>query len=293
MNKSLKDTFYAYLYILPSMSVLVFIFLYPLVQVSINSFYRMSGARDIFIGLENYRFLLLDDPVFKQAVLNNLTLLISIPILIFLSILFAFTFYQQFRGYKVYQVIVFVPYVLSIVVVGIVFGYILSFNGILNFVLRKVGLDFLALDWLGNSEIAIYSLMGVIIWREVAFGIVLFLARLGSLSKSIFDAANVDGANWFQTLIYITVPQLKSTIGFYAVYNFIILFAWVFNYVFVMTAGGPGYSTRVQELLIYDYAIPKRMPGMASAGAVVLFLQVIIFVYLLFGFRKGLIEGGE
>jgi len=293
MNTRLKDTFYAYLYILPSISVLVFIFLYPLVQVFINSFYRMSGIRDIFIGLENYKFLLFDDLVFKQAVLNNLILLISIPILTFLSILFAFIFHQQFRGYKVYQGIVFVPYVLPIVVVGVVFGYVLRLNGILNFVLRKVSLGFLALDWLGSSKIAIYSLMGVIIWREAPFGIILFLARLGSLNESIFDAANVDGANWFQTLIYITVPQLKSTIGFYVIYNFIILFAWVFNYVFVMTSGGPGFSTRVQELLIYNYAVPKRMPGMASAAAVFLFLEVIIFVYLQFRFRKGLIEGGE
>ncbi len=293
MNTRSKDTLYSYLYILPCVSILVFIFLYPLTKIFINSFYRMSGTKDIFIGLENYKFLFFDSLVFKQAVLNNLTLLISIPILTFLSLLFAFIFYQQFGGYKVYQVIVFVPYVLSIVVVGVVFGYVLKLNGILNFVLRKVGLDFLALDWLGSSTIAIYSLMGVIIWRETAFGIILFLARLGSLNESIFEAAKVDGANWFQTLIYITIPQLKSTIGFYAIYNFIILFAWVFNYVFVMTSGGPGYSTRVQEFEIYNYAILKRMPGMAAAGAVVLLLEITIFVYLQFSFRKGLIESGE
>ena len=134
--------------------------------------------------------------------------------------------------------------------------------------------------------------MGIIIWRELGFGIVLYLARLLSLNEELEDAGKIDGANWGQRLWYITLPQLKDVTEFYVVINIITMLAWVFPFVYVITRGGPGNATQVMELYIYNYAFRNSLPGMASAVAVLLFLLTLIFIVPLFTLRQRA-EGGD
>lgn len=288
MKKKLRNYLKAYSFIAPSLVVISIVFIYPLIQTFILSVYRVKGNRSQFIALFNYKFLIFRDEAFRQAVINNLTLLISIPILVILAVLIAVLLYERIKGWKFYQIIVFLPYVIPITVVGVVFSKILRWEGILNFILNSVGLGFLIRDWLAEAQIAIFSVMGVIIWREVGFGIVLLLARLISIREEIFEAAKIDGVNWIQNLIYITVPQLKTILLYYVTLMVITMFSWVFNYLYVMTQGGPGFSTMVLELVIYRYGVPKFMPGMASAAAALLFGGIVIFIFLLLKFRKGI-----
>jgi len=264
-----------YLFISASVALLGLVYFYPIIRMIRDSFYRFSGGEVIFVKFENYLYLLL---------------LLSIPVLLVLSIFFAVIFYEGVRGGKIYQTIIFIPKVLSIVVVGLIFSYLLRTNGLVNNIFKTLNLDFLALDWLGDANIAIYTIILIIVWKELGFGILLFSARLASLDESIIDASKVDGANWLQRLIYITTPQLKGLISFFVVYKIMINFAWIFAYVYVLTGGGPANKTTVIELEIYSFAFLKNLRGIASALSVLLLFGIMIFIFLQHYLRKEMEE---
>jgi ABC-type sugar transport system permease subunit len=146
----------------------------------------------------------------------------------------------------------------------------------------------MAMNWLGSPKIAIYAILGTIVWKELGFGIMLFRARLSSLEPSLFDAARVDGANAIQLLIYIVIPQLYGIIEFFVIYYIIAIFSAVFGYVFVITYGGPAKSTTVLDFEIYQYAFLRNSRGEASALAFMVLLGALIFIYLEYRLRKRL-----
>jgi len=273
-----------YLYLVPTLALLLLTFGYPLVAIFNFSFRRIRGATGPFIGLVNYEQIFKDD-VFHQAVRHNAILLLAVPILIVISILLAVLLYERVAGWQFYRMLLFVPYVLAIPVVGVVFSNMFQLNGVVNEALRAAGLGNLALDWIGSASLALWTVMGVIIWREVGFGIVLFLARLLSLNEELQDAAKIDGANWWQRLWYVTIPQLTEVIEFYAVVSVITMLAFVFAYIYVMTRGGPGNATQIMELYMYNFAFRNALPGIASAVAVILFLITLALIIPLFRVR--------
>lgn len=293
MKKSFLKRFSPFLYLLPALFFLSFIYFYPVVQNLYNSFYRFALGESIFLGLDNYKYLILKDTITHKAVLHNFQLLMIIPILLFLSILFAILISERIRFAKVYQTLLFIPFIISIVVVGVVFSRLLRLDGIINFILEHIGLEVLVRDWLGRPQYAIYAIMAVIIWKELPFGIILFLAGINNINKDLIEAAKIDGANWFQTIIHITIPQLKHVINFYVVYNVMVVFAWVFTYVYVMTEGGPANATTILELQIFNLAFKKNQMGMASALSILLFLLIFAFIYLRFRLQRGSLEGEE
>jgi ABC-type sugar transport system permease subunit len=142
-------------------------------------------------------------------------------------------------------------------------------------VLRFLHLDFLAHDWLGDPTTAIWSLAGVVVWRELAFGVVLFLARMTQLPLDLYDAARVDGANWWQRLRHVTVPQMSTIIAFYCGIVLIALLSWVFNYVLVLTRGGPGTSTYVIEYYVYSRAFQYGDFGNAAALSSIMLVVIL------------------
>jgi ABC-type sugar transport system permease subunit len=275
-----------WLYLTPMLLLLVFAFGYPLVSIFNFSFRRIRGATGPFIGFENYRQVFKDD-VFRETVGHNLILLIAVPIMVIISILVAVVLYERLKGWQLYRSILFIPYILAVPIVGVVFSNILQLNGILNEFLRSIGLGRLGLDWIGNPDLTLWSVMGVIIWREVGFGIVLFLARLLSLNEELIDAGKVDGANWWQRLWYVIIPELSTVIEFYVVISIITMLAWVFSYIYTISRGGPGNATQVLELYVYNYAFRNQLPGIASAVAVLLFLVTIILIIPIFRLRSG------
>jgi raffinose/stachyose/melibiose transport system permease protein len=270
-----------YLYILPAVILLLFTFGYPLVSVFYFSMHRIRGISGPFIGFENY-LQVFKDVTFRLAAQHNLQLLVAVPVMTVIALILAVLLHERVKGWEVYRTIQFAPYILAIPVVGIVFNNILQLNGILNEGLRTVGLGFLAGDWLGNADLALWSVMGVIIWREVGFGIVLFQASLLGLNEELLDAAHIDGAGWWQRLFYVTIPQLAAVIEFFVVVSVINMLAWVFGFIYVMTKGGPGSSTQVMEFYIYNYAFRNSLPGIASAVAVILFLVTCLMIIPLF-----------
>jgi len=258
---------------------IVFVFGYPVVRLVMLSFQRRVAGVDTFSGFSNYLFLF-KDQVFITAAQNNLKLLITVPIMVVVSLILAIFLFERIRGWQFYRTTLFLPYLLPITVVGLIFSYIFQLSGVLNEFLTVVGLENLALDWLGSTRLALPTLMFVIIWKEVGFGIVLFLARLMSVEEELFDAAKIDGANWWQLQWYITVPQLATVIEFFSVVSVITMLSWVFNYVYVMTGGGPGNSTMVTELFVYLTGFRYNQMNIASAVSVLLLLVTGIFIFL-------------
>ncbi len=274
-----KSWLLAYLYLSPALLFILVIFVYPVFDLLWRSLTNSAEGATHWAGLAAYRAAL-TDPVFWQALSNNIRLFLAVPVLVVLSLLIASIIFDRVRGWRLYRTIVFIPYVLAIPVVGIVFSYVLQLHGVFNVMLGSLGLDQITTDWLGKSRTAIWAIMFVVIWKELGFGIVLFLARMSSISEELFDAAKLDGANWFQQLWYVTIPQLATVIEFYAIIELITMLSWVFAYVLVMTKGGPGTSTWVMEYFIYQKAFPYSQMQIASAAAILILVFASMLMFL-------------
>jgi ABC-type sugar transport system permease subunit len=268
-----------YLFLAPALIVIGLIFAFPIVRLVTLSFQRPFQGETLFVGLTNYQAIFKDE-VFLRAVRNNLTLLISVPIMVLIALILAIFLFDRIRGWQFYRTTLFLPYLLPITVVGLIFSYIFQLSGVLNDFLKVIGLERFILDWLGSTKLALPTLMFVIVWKEVGFGIVLFLARLMSVEEELYDAAKIDGANWWRLQWHITLPQLATTIEFFTIVSIITILSWVFGYVYVMTGGGPGNSTMVTELFIYLTGFRYNQMNIASAVSVILLLVTGIFIFL-------------
>jgi ABC-type sugar transport system permease subunit len=277
----------------PMLAALLIVFGYPLVRVVRLSLYRDNVFASEFVGLENFEYLLRDDANFWPAVTHNAVLLLGLPIMLALALVVAFLIHDGIRSRRlstVYRSLVFLPFVLSIVVVGRILSIFLRSDGPLNGLANAMGWG-LDTAWLGSTDWALPSVLGVIVWRELGLGVILFLARLSSVPEELFEAAKVEGASWWQTLRHVAIPQLYSTIAFWMLLNLIVMFSWVFNYVYVLTKGGPGSATTVMELEIYQWATTRDQPNIAAALATMLLVLVAFFVVGQSLLRKRLLRG--
>jgi ABC-type sugar transport system permease subunit len=264
----------AFLFLLPALLLVGLIFIYPVYSLARMSLYQSLGIVSLYVGLDNYR-VALSDPLFLTSVRNNLELMICVPIMIVVALVLALLLYEQRKAAPLYRFILFTPYIISITVSGIAFSAMLTKNGALNQMLAEVGLGFLRQDWLGNPKIALFSVGAVIIWREAVLGIVLFVARLLSLSIEPLEAAMVDGASRWRAHWSVTLPQMRGIIGFYAITSVITIAVWTFSYVFVMTNGGPGNATMTADLYIYQNAFTVAQMHLAAAAATMVLVAAV------------------
>jgi ABC-type sugar transport system permease subunit len=207
-------------------------------------------------------------------------------VLLALSVFVSVLLYDRVRGWRVYRSVLFMPYILAVPIVGIVASYMFTLHGVVNDLLEKVGLRSLAIDWIGSEHYALMTVMIVIVWREVGFGIVLFLARLLTQDDAPLEAARIDGASWWQRLWHVILPELRGTIEFYVVIAATTVLAFAFAYVWTLTQGGPGDATTTLEVYIYNTGEVQSLPGQAAAVATMLFALMIPFIALLFWVRR-------
>lgn len=258
-------------WIAPAIAVVAFVFGYSMVEL-VRQALAHHGH---WVGLRNIR-LVLTDPTFQTALEHNARLLLAVPVLVLLALLLSVLLFEAFRGWRFHRATVFLPYVLPIPVVAVIFGQMLQLDGLLNRGLRGAGLGSLAYDWLGQPGWALWTMTGVIIWKELGFGVIIFLARLFALPTDVYEAARADGAGWWRTHWHVSLPGLRPIILFYLVIEGITLLSWVFNYVFVMTGGGPGDATGVLETYIYSNLITYRLTWLAASAATVVLGSVAI-----------------
>ena len=277
----------------PAIIVFVGLVIFPVVLAAYYGFYKWQGygPPTDWVGLGNYK-IIFTDPTFQQALEHNglivvLSLVIQGPLAIGLALLLN----QKIRGRALIRVLIFVPYVISEVIVGTGFSLMLQVTGAVNDALHNIGLGFLATDWLANPNIALWTLMGIITWKYIGFAVILMLAGLQSIPAELSEAARIDGASYWQVQRHITLPLLGPTIRIWAFLS-IIGSLQLFDLVYIIwgqyISGVAGTSTMATYM-----ALNGRLAGnygYGSAVAVVMFLisLVVALCYQRFVLRRDL-----
>ncbi|RBQ19134.1 sugar ABC transporter permease [Spongiactinospora rosea] len=263
--------------------------------------WRGLSADIQLIGLGNFAELF-GDPVFWQALRNNLLLLVTLPIVtIGVGLFLAFMLnaaggprsgeIRGVRGAKFYRVVYFFPYVLSIAIIGVLWKNIYNpINGLLNGALRAVGLEEVQPSWLGDERLAFWAVLAVLVWNGIGFYVVLFTAGIKAIPASLLEAAVLDGASRVQVFFRITIPLIWENIRTATVYLGIAALD-AFAVVQIMTGGGPNDSTQVGSFYLYQNAFSYGRFGYASAMGVVLFVVTLaLSAFTLRATRKERIE---
>ncbi len=265
----------AYPWLLPAIALVGFVLAYPVAKVLQYSVTDRTTFLDgSFVGLGNYGDLLGDD-LFWRSLRNNLILMLSVPLSIVIALAITGVLYRGIRGSRVYELLIFIPFLPAVASIAVIFLYVLGSDGPLNELLRGAGADGLAHGWLTDSDTAIWAVLGVVLWKRIGFTVLLFSARMASIDRSLFDAAAVDGASWARTYWQVAVPQMRSIVQFAAVLGFIEAFSWTFAYVVILTRGGPDRSTFTLEYLLYKLQFEDQLVGLASAVAVFMLLAAL------------------
>ncbi|ACZ43462.1 binding-protein-dependent transport systems inner membrane component [Thermobaculum terrenum ATCC BAA-798] len=275
-----------YLFIAPSIAFLLVFALIPFlftIYVSLhdwNMLVPLSRAR--FLGFENYRYLLFEDPLFWQTFRNSVVFALgNVVLTMALSLAVALLLNSRLRLRALWRSAFFMPYVTSSVAIAIVWSNLYHPTyGLFNGVLQFLGLP--TLDFTNSPSQAMPSLIATSIWHELGYYMIIFLAGLQSIPGEVYDAAKVDGAGSWQQFWRITLPLLRPTILFVAV---IITLSslQVFDLPFILTNGGPVNSTNTLVLYMYQTAFQFLRMGRATAMAILLF--VVVFAMTLIQLR--------
>jgi raffinose/stachyose/melibiose transport system permease protein len=285
----------------PALVVFVAFVIFPVILAAYYGFFSWSGygpAVD-FVGLRNY-MVILTDPDFHEALGHNvfiaiMSLVMQGPLALGLALLLN----RKMRYQSAIRILIFVPYVISEVVVGIGWGLMLQSNGALNGLLEKIGLGALASDWLSDPSIAIWTLMVIITWKYIGFATILFLAGLQGIPDELSEAAAIDGASYWQIQRYIVLPLLGPTIRIWAFLS-IIGSLQLFDLVWIIWGQYVASTAGTSTMATYMVANGRNAGsyGYGSAVAVVMFLisLAVALLYQRFLLRRdtaGAITGGK
>ncbi|GKX28305.1 ABC transporter permease [Vallitalea longa] len=279
-KKKYKQEWFYILIIVPSLLVYCVFFLFPIISSSFYSFFKLPypGAPMDFVGFANFKELFTNTPVFWIALKNNV--IYSFFVLVFqtlISFTLAYVISKNIRGKGFFKTYFFMPVVMSSVAISFTWDFMYDPNiGILNKLLETLGLGALAQNWLGNGDIALYSVAIVQIWQWVGFEMIIFLAAMNNIPKEMFEVSKIEGASRWQELRHVILPSIAPATTIAVVLTTIGCFK-VFDMIYIMTDGGPSQSTEVLAKLTYDYAFKYQRMGFASAISVIL-LIVIAFI---------------
>lgn len=277
-----KQKLEGYLFLIPSMIFLVGFILYPFVQSVFRSFTDWNGmkAQISFTGIQNYVKLFTETPAFWQAVKVNLKFtVISTALQTVLGFLFAFLmFYMKKRWQRFYKIAFYVPVILPAAVVAVMWTFMLSSQtGLVNTILRNIGLDFLAHAWVGEKATALGSVIMVNTWQFVGFTVVLYFLAMQGISPDVLEAAKIDGANKWHLFKSFFIPLSKSTTETNIVLS-ITGGMKSFALFYLLTGGGPGTATKVVGMHIYETAFVNFRFYEALSMSSTLFAIILVLV---------------
>jgi len=266
-----------YLWVLPAVLIYAVFKLAPMLAGLYLALLQWDGIEPAkFVGLQNFQRML-EDEVILLALLNNVKYAIGTVIgKTVLSLFLALLLNQALRGRSFYRTALFLPVVMSFVVVGILWTWLYNAQfGLVNSLFHGLGIDFLILDWLGDPKIALWSLVVVDIWKWYGFHMVIFLAGLQTIPTELYEAARIDGASRWRQFLHITLPLLQPVMLVNVTLSLMGGFG-VFDIPYVMTEGGPANSTIVMALHIYIRGFKFYKFGYAAAMSYVLLTLVTV-----------------
>ncbi|BDZ45733.1 carbohydrate ABC transporter permease [Naasia aerilata] len=285
----------------PALAMFLAFVILPVVMAAYYGFFSWQGFGPAtqFVGFKNY-ITIIQDPTFQQALAHNgLIVVLSLVLQGPAAILLALLLNRKLRGQSLIRVLIFVPYVISEVVVGTGWSLILQTQGALNGALDKLGLGTLTQDWLSNPDIALWTLMFIITWKYIGFAVILFLAGLQGIPEELSEAAAIDGASYWQVQRRITLPLLAPTLRIWAFLS-IIGALQLFDLVYIIWGQYISSTAGTSTMATYMVTNGRNAGnyGYGNAVAVVLFLisLVVALVYQRWVLRRdteGAITGGK
>jgi ABC-type sugar transport system permease subunit len=266
----------------PALLIYAAFSLYPVLRTFWNSFHTIKPRGvEVFVGLANFKDLLTNDWVFWKAVGNTMIFAVVATIAdVVGGLLLALCLFSGVPYTRLLRVVWFTPVLMSYVVVGVIWVWIYDYDwGIANVILRTVGLGAFEQSWLGDPRSALWSVMVTHIWKWLGFNMIIFLAALHALPGEVLGAAELDNCGWFAKLVYIIIPMLRPTIVNLLVLSFVGKMM-IFDLVWIMTGGGPLWSTETVSTYVYKRAFDWNTfdLGYPSAIAVLWFLIILAFV---------------
>lgn len=268
-----KNSYSAYLYILPCVLFIgVFLFL-PIVFNLFAGFTSWKGldfTKFRLVGLNNYQNLFSDAVFLKSLVHTVIFMVLTLFFQLSIGLLLTILLDKKLPGYRIFETVYFLPVVLSSVIVAYTFNEIYEPNfGALNTILGKIGLGSLEQIWLGNPSTALYCVLAANIYQWTGIGIIYYRAGLSTISNEVYEAADIDGASFWQTLLRITIPLLKN------IHLTLILLGTIgtlkfFDLVYIMTKGGPAGATEFPMTYLYKRLSLEANYGLASALAIII-----------------------
>lgn len=264
-------------------TIYTIIVIIPLISSFYYSFTNWNGFNPDykFVGFANY-LKIFQDNIFKLSIRNTLIWMVAAFILPVVSGLgIALILHERIRFANFYKSLFYLPICLSLAVIGQVWIWIYQPDwGLINTVLRSIGLDQFAIAWLANKNTALYSVIIAWSWQQVGLAMVIFLAGLTSIPAELTEAAEIDGASYWKSLRYVVIPLLSPATTVVIALS-IINSLKSFDVVYMMTGGGPFHSSDTLAMFMYNESFKKYFMGYGSAIAVVLFLiaMVIISIY--------------
>jgi ABC-type sugar transport system permease subunit len=204
-----------------------------------------------------------------QVFVTNLKFLVAIPVVIFAGLFTAVLLYQEVWGWRFFRIVFFLPSVLSASVIGLMFRSAFTLNGPINTALISLGLT--PINFFARANMAILVVVLALIWAGFGYAMMILLSGLMTIDSDLFAAAEVDGAGWWQRFWYIIIPSIRQQLAFVSIINTLYTFTSLFGFIFVMTAGGPLYSTTTLDYLVYQKAFSASDMGQGSALAIIIF----------------------
>lgn len=287
-----KRTLTAYLFIAPNFIGYVLLTLFPILlsfYMSLCDWQLGASFSDAkFVGLQNYIYMFTKDLDFPKVVFNTFYYtIVTVPICLILSLLLAMLMNTKLKGKVIFRSIFFFPYVASLVAVAVV--WMALFNpdkGPVNEILRSIGISNVP-RWAASAEWAMPTIIGLTIWKQTGYYMVVYLAALQGVPTELYEAAKMDGANGVQRFFHVTWPMVTPTTFFITMMLIIGTFK-SYDIMYVTTQGGPGVATKVLAYHIYNSAFVSYKSGYASALSVFLFAIVLIITLIQFRGEKRL-----
>jgi len=290
LSRRARSTLIAYLFLLPALTLLAVFTFYPVIYgtvLSLFSYDIINPPR--YVGLEQFHKLL-RDRYFWIALTNSAKYVLVVPVIQLCSILLAVLVNRKLRGIQAFRAAYYIPVVTSWPVVGIMWTWMYDQAGIVNWVLRGLGALDRPLSWLSHPTLTLYAVMFVTLWKGLGWYMVIYLAGLQSIPTEYEEAAGIDGASRARIFWHITVPLLRPYVLLASLISTMAAVK-VFEEIYVMTRGGPFFSTYTMFMYIFDEAFQELNMGYAAALAVVLAAVILVFSVLNFRvFRRGGLE---